>query len=77
MKKFISLEKLSKKKKRELDKQKRAGWGSFNPVTRKPPNPKAYNRKKANRGKDEPFGDEPFLYDKLKPLFLFKQQHAG
>ena len=47
MEKFIAYEKLSKKKKRELDAKRRGSWGGVNPVTRKPENPKAYNRRKA------------------------------
>ena len=46
MDKFIPYEKLSPKKKRETDKEKRGVWYGINPVTRKPGNPKAYNRKK-------------------------------
>ena len=45
MEKFVPYEKLSKKKKRELDRKRRKTW-SVNPVTRRPQNPKAYNRKK-------------------------------
>ena len=41
MEKFIAYEKLSKKKKRELDAKRRGSWGGVNPVTRKPENPKA------------------------------------
>ena len=48
MKKFVPYEKLSKKKRRELDSAKRTVW-AMNPVTRKPENPKAYNRRKALR----------------------------
>ncbi len=47
MEKFIPYEKLSKKKQRELNAMKRVTWGSFNPVTRKSANPKAYNRRTA------------------------------
>ena len=47
MEKFIPYAKLSKKKKRELDKKARGTWGGLNPVTRVPPPPKAYNRRKA------------------------------
>ena len=50
MEKFIPYEKLSKKKKRELDARKRNVW-TINPVTRKPANPKAYNRKEAQKWK--------------------------
>ena len=53
MEKFIPYEKLSKKKQRELIAMKRGTWGSFNPVTRKPQNPKAYNRRTAQRWKDD------------------------
>lgn len=53
MEKFIPYEKLSKKKKRELDQKRRGSWNGLNPVTRMPPNPKAYNRQKSrNRNVD-------------------------
>ena len=45
MEKFIPYEKLSKKKQKELNSKKRNTW-NISPVTRKPPNPKAYNRNK-------------------------------
>jgi len=44
MEKFVPFEKLSKKEKRAQNAKRRNTWGSLNPVTRKPPNPKAYNR---------------------------------
>ncbi len=46
MKKFVPFEKLSRKKRQELNKQRRTTWGSLNPTTRKPENSKAYNRNK-------------------------------
>ena len=46
MKKFIPYEKLSKKEKRRFDQAKRQTWGSLNPITRKPPNSRAYDRVK-------------------------------
>ena len=52
MEKFIPYEKLSKKKKRELDAGKRTVW-AISPVTRKSENPKAYNRKKAQKLMDD------------------------
>ena len=62
MEKFIPYEKLSKKKQRELNAKKRGSWGNFNPVTRKPANPKAYNRRTAQRRKtDSSF--EPYYFD--------------
>ncbi len=52
MEKFIPYEKLSKKKQRELDVQRRTVW-TISPVTRKPANPRAYNRKKAQKRYDD------------------------
>lgn len=52
MEKFVSFEKLSKKKQREINAAKRGSWGGLNPVTRKPENPKAYNRRKARKQLD-------------------------
>ena len=49
---FIPYEKLSKKKQRELNAARRGTW-TINPVTRKPENPKAYNRKTARKWKDD------------------------
>ena len=56
MEKFIPYEKLSKKEKRKLDTAKRNTWGELNPVTRKPENPKAYNRNKARNWKRDDHG---------------------
>lgn len=54
MEKYIPYEKLSPKKKKEIDRQKRGSWYGINPVTRKPPNSKAYNRRKARKVDDYP-----------------------
>lgn len=56
MEKFIPYEKLSKKKKKELNAKRRKTW-DISPVTRRPPNPKAYNRKKARQRDPEDFPD--------------------
>jgi len=53
MQKFIPFEKLSKKKKKELNAKNRGSWYGINPVTRKPENSKAYNRKKAQKWSDD------------------------
>ena len=53
MEKFIPFEKLSKKKKKELNKAKRNTWGMTNPVTRREKNPKAYDRNKLRSEKSE------------------------
>jgi len=52
--KFIPYGKLSKKKKRELDASKRGSWNGISPVTRKPLNPKAYNRAKTRNRRCDP-----------------------
>ena len=51
MKKYIPYEKLSKKEKRRLDRERRNTWGGINPVTRCPENPKAYRREKERNWK--------------------------
>ena len=53
MEKFVPYDKLSKKKKKELDAQRRGSWYGINPVTRKPENPRAYNRRKARTWSDD------------------------
>ena len=60
MEKFIPYEKLSKKKQRELDLRRRGSWGGLNPVTRRPKNPKAYDRRKAQSWKKDS-GSAPFV----------------
>ena len=62
MEKFIPYEKLSKKKKRELDAGRRTVW-AISPVTRKSENPKAYNRRKAQKRTDDPGSVRPFSWD--------------
>ncbi len=62
MEKFITYEKLSKKKKKELNAKRRKTWGAVNPVTRRPQNPKAYNRKKTRRRDLEDFNGVFFLF---------------
>ena len=59
MEKFIPYDKLSKKAKRERDARRRGTWGGLSPVTRKPPNPKAYDRNKAKRRKYDDFDSSP------------------
>ena len=65
MEKFTPYEKLSKKKKRELDAGRRTVW-AISPVTRRPENPKAYNRKKAQKRED----------DSASVLSLFSYNHC-
>ncbi|MBQ3662662.1 MAG: hypothetical protein II914_00870 [Clostridia bacterium] len=49
MVKFIPYKKLSKRKKRELDRKRRNTWGGLSPVTRRAENRRAYNRKRARK----------------------------
>ena len=65
MKKFTPYEKLSKKKKRELDAGRRTVW-AISPVTRKPENPKAYSRKKAQKWEDDSASVLSFFQSLLK-----------
>ena len=44
MNKFTPYKKLSKSEQRAANASRRRNWGSLNPVTRRPANPKAYNR---------------------------------
>ncbi len=46
MERYIPKNKLNKSARKKLNSQRRRIWGIINPVTRKPANPKAYNRKK-------------------------------
>ncbi len=47
MKAAIPYEKLSKKKRQAQNAKRRRDWGNISPVTRRPEDPKVYNRKKA------------------------------
>lgn len=76
MEKFTPYEKLSKKKQRELATKRRRNWCGLNPVTRKPENPKAYNRKKARKWSEDSSTTVPFDLDYLSrtaylTLFLY------
>lgn len=68
MEKYIPYEKLSKKKRRELDARQRGSWNGLSPVTRRPENPKAYNRKKARKRSDD-FPDRAFIVLKKTSIF--------
>ena len=65
MDKFTPYEKLSKKNKRELNAKRRQTW-SISPVTRKPANPKAYNRQKTRNGSIPP--SEAAIYARVKTV---------
>ena len=60
-KKYVQIEKRSKKEQKEHHAQQRKGWQGINPVTRKAPNLKVYNRKKVRHtSEDDSMSD--FLY---------------
>ena len=61
MEKFIPYEKLSKKKRRALNAKRREIW-PISPITRKPENPKAYNRKKTQRRDFDDTRSVPFFF---------------
>ncbi len=66
MKKYVSLDKRSKKAQREYYSERRHTWGELNPVTRSVPSGKTYNRKKEKKKIGRELSDG-FLAD----LFLF------
>ena len=68
MEKYIPYEKLSKKKRRELNARQRGSWNGLSPVTRRPENPKAYNRQKARKRSDD-FPDRAFFLRKKTSIF--------
>ncbi|MCL2031443.1 MAG: hypothetical protein FWG93_07840 [Oscillospiraceae bacterium] len=63
---YIPLEKRSKREQREFYAARRGSWGEINPVTKKPPNPKAYNRKKSGQ-RHEPLSGFYFYPDTSLP----------
>ena len=53
MKRFVPLEKQSKKQRRAYYAARRRGWGDVNPVTRTSKNPKAYRRRKSRTWEED------------------------
>ena len=49
MGKYVTLDKMNKKQKHEFYSSLRGTWGELSPVTRRPKNPKAYDRAKSKR----------------------------
>ena len=58
MKKYVSLDKRSKKAQREYYSERRRTWGELNPVTRSVPSGKTYNRKKDKKRIGREFSNE-------------------
>ena len=63
--KFVPYDKLSKKKKREADRARRGSWGALSPVTRRPDDPRAYNRSREKRKVLSGDGEDFFSLSKL------------
>ena len=58
-KKYVSLDKMSKRAQKEAHAQKRQNWGTVVPITRAKPSAKQYNRKKSKHAhvrNHEPLG---------------------
>lgn len=49
MKQYVTVDKRSKKARKEYYSKQRRTWGELNPVTRSVPSGKVYNRKKDKR----------------------------
>ncbi len=62
MERFIPREKLSKRRKKELNAQKRSTWEGINPVTRKLESKKLYSRKRT-----------PYMDERPSGVFLFQE----
>ena len=75
MQKFIPFEKLSKKKQRELNARQRGDRGGLTPVTRRPAEPRAYNRRKARKWRDDP--DLRAFYYAVNVIFSLCSAEAG
>ena len=54
MKKFVPIEKRSKKERKAYYARQRGSWNGVNPVTKIVPSKKIYNRKQAERWKPDP-----------------------
>ena len=73
---YIPLEKRSKREQRAYYTTRRGSWGALNPVTRKPPNPKAYDRKKSGQRYDnEPLPGFCFILTSM-PAKRVKSRNA-
>lgn len=70
MEKFVPFEKLSKKKKKELNAKKRGSWHGVNPATRRSENPKAYKRKKIVRWSEDSSDGFLFCFPNLLNYYL-------
>lgn len=63
MKKYVPIEKMSKKAQKALHQSRRTTWGELNPVTRRPENPAAYQRSKSRRQEGKYILDDGIFLD--------------
>lgn len=68
MKKYVPVEKMSKKMRKEYYQKQRKDWGGISPVTRRSENPKAYNRAKTKAGHG--LSRDPFVFMPPRPQNL-------
>ncbi len=74
MKKYIEINKRSKKAKKEFYSSQRLTWGNTNPATKVMSDKKTYNRKKEKNKISKEFKNEfdaDFLYYKIKICLFF------
>lgn len=67
MEHYVPVDKLSKKQKKAYYAARRGSWNGVNPVSRKVPNKKIYDRKRAKHWRDE---------DAL-PVFCLRMKNAA
>lgn len=68
MEKFVEYRKLSKKKKQEINAEKRKTWESIKPIVKVKPSAKIYNRKNKQALMKSDFSLEPVCLLKLKDV---------
>lgn len=59
---FVPYDKMSKKDKRQIDREKRGDWGGIDPRTRREDKDKYKRRKQKQREKDDYYYDEDYDY---------------
>ena len=68
MEKFVEYGKLSKKKKQQINAEKRKTWGSIKPIVKVKPSSKIYNRKKKQALMKSDYSLESVCLLKLKDV---------
>ncbi len=76
MKKYVSLDKQSKKAQKEYYSERRVTWGELNPVTRSVPSGKSYNRKKDKQEMRRTDRDSRGGFD-VSSFFIYEKVYLG